>query len=161
MANKRKKNSYIPKSFESTQNRGDTSSNIYMSMLQSDAFKALNARQRDLYTHCKSQYYGERKHLIKDLHEIEPDAEKQLPYFTMNWWKVNTFFAIYTNQNTFRSDMNKLIEVGLIDCVNCGAFSRTKSIYRFSDRWRTYGTDEFTIPESVKTVSMRRKEKKA
>ena len=52
--------------------------------------------------------------------------------------------------------MAALIEHGLIDCVQSGYSTRSKSLYRFSTRWQLYGTDRFTVPVSVMTTSMLR-----
>ncbi|MFR1625219.1 MAG: hypothetical protein ACLSU1_10560 [[Eubacterium] siraeum] len=56
--------------------------------------------------------------------------------------------------------MTALIEKGFITCVECGAITRTKSIYRFSSMWQKYGTEAFTITAQDKTLAMQRKEKK-
>ena len=75
----------------------------------------------------------------------------------MNWAKVrkpDSLYCLYTNRNAFIDDMTALITFGFVDCVVSGAICKTKTLYRLSDRWRFYGTDKFSIPENVKTVSM-------
>lgn len=140
----KRKTSYVPKSFESNGSKGDTSANIYMSMLTSPAFVRLTPRQKTLYVYCKAQYYGEK-------HKAEQEQ------FTMNRSKWHNLYGLYSNGGTryFYEDMSKLIAVGLIDCVSCGADARQKSIYRFSSRWLKYGTNEYVLPEQVKTIACR------
>lgn len=134
---------YEKKPFESTGASSDTSANIYMSMLTSKAFAALTDKQKILYIYCKGQYYAEK-------------GKEQRDHFTMNKSKWQKLYGLYNagNEKGFYRDMNRLIEVGLIDCVSCGADARVKSIYRYSDRWQLYGTEAFNIPANVMTIAM-------
>lgn len=143
-----RKKPYQKKSFESTGAASDTSANIYMSMRLSAAWKELTAKQRDLYSCCKAQYYAEKR---------KPN-DNQLA-FTMNQAKWCDLYALYTvsNHRMFYRDMSALIEKGFIVCVECGKATRTKSIYAFSDKWQWYGTDAFEILPSEMTSSMRRR----
>lgn len=141
---------YQKKSFESTGKSSDTSANIYMSMLLSDAWKDLTAQQQRLYLYCKSQYYAEK---------VKPNGDPLC--FTMNQSKWADLYGIYKRKNaaSFYRDISALIEHGFISCVECGAVTRTKSIYRFSDKWQQFGTPAFVILPNEKTIAMRRKEK--
>ena len=56
----RRKPPYQKKPFESNGASNDTSANLYMSMLLSDAWRALTAQQQRLYLYCKAQYYAEK-----------------------------------------------------------------------------------------------------
>lgn len=136
---------YEKKKFESTGTSSDTSSNIYESMLLSAAWLSLSATQQVLYITCKSQYYSEKQ---------KPNGNRE--QFTMNKYKWLTKYQLYTNSNSagFYRDMGELINKGFIKCVYCGANSRTKSIYQYSDKWQLYGTDSFFIPNKDKTISM-------
>jgi len=140
----KRRTSYVPKAFESNGAKSDTSANIYMSMLMSTAFMELNPRQKTLYLYCKAQQYAEK-------HTEEQEQ------FTMNRSKWNNLYHLYSNGNSgsFYKDMSRLIEVGLVDCVSCGADSRQKSIYRLSSRWHEFGTDAYVLPEQVKTIALR------
>jgi len=142
---------YEKKPFESTGISSDTSANIYMSMLRSKAWRQLTAQQRDLYVHCKSQYYAEKK---------KPNGDQLC--FTMNQSKWCDLYKLYkkTNAKGFYRDMAALIAYGFIECVECGANTRKKSIYRLSDMWQKYGTDAFLVLPSSKTSAMLRKERK-
>ena len=53
--------------------------------------------------------------------------------------------------------MAALIENGFVTCAECGAATRTKSIYRFSSMWQKYGTPDFEVSPAEMTLSMRRK----
>lgn len=148
----RKPRTYQKKPFESTGTSSDTSANLYMSMLLSPAWQDLTAQQQRLYLYCKAQYY----------------AEKQKPgndplCFTMNQSKWSSLYRLYEKSNAkgFYRDMTELIEHGFITCVQCGAITRTKSIYRFSSMWQKYETEAFCVSMAEKTLGMQRKERKA
>lgn len=146
----RRKQTYQKRPFESTGTSSDTSANLYMSMLLSDAWKDLTAQQQRLYLYCKAQYY----------------AEKQKPHddvlcFTMNQSKWCGLYKLYekTNAKGFYRDMGELIAHGFVSCVECGAISRTKSVYQFSSKWQQFGTEAFTVLPSEMTIGMRKKAK--
>lgn len=130
-----KKKRYIPKRFESSGISGDTSANIYNSMLFSEVWFSLSKSQQILYIYCKAQYYGEKKKpkpMYKQLTE-----EEQMRCFTMNkakWCKVCRLYKD-GSQRLFIHDMKALIEKGFIDLIEDGKYSRTKNIYALSDRW--------------------------
>lgn len=146
----RRKQTYQKKPFESTGANNDTSANIYMSMLLSDAWKDLTAQQQRLYLYCKAQYYAEKRKPRDDI-----------LCFTMNQSKWCGLYHLYekTNAKGFYRDMEALIAHGFISCVECGAITRTKSIYQFSSKWQQYGTDTFTVLPSEMTIGMRKKAK--
>ena len=145
MAKKRK---YIKQAFESTGANSDTSANIYMSMLISPAWQDLTANQQRLYLYCKLQYYAERQ---------KPRADDPLT-FTMNRGKWCTLYHLYTagNARSFYRDMSELISRGFVSCVESGACTRTKSVYRFSAKWRDYGTPAFTISPAEMNTPLRK-----
>ena len=154
----KKTNSYMPKPFESTiGSKKDTSANIYMSMLKSNAFMSLTSSQKVLYLYCKSQQYG-----MPTNERAKSELIDKLEDFTVSEYKWKETFKLYSkaNRSKFYKDMNKLIEVGLIDCVRPGQSSRTKNIYKFSSRWLKYGTEDFEIPESAKSAAYKHQEAK-
>lgn len=130
----KKKNKYIPKPFESTGERSDTSANIYMSMLEHPSFKALSTGAKVLYLYCKAQYYGEKSKPCPKYETLTENERQQC--FTMNKRKWARLYEIYGSDHTFRRDMDQLIKAGFVDIVENGKSSRTKSIYMLSDRWR-------------------------
>ncbi|WP_026498924.1 hypothetical protein [Butyrivibrio sp. WCD2001] len=140
---KRKKNDFQMKSFEGVGTKfvgihgalmADTFTRISESMLQSNAYKSLKPRQRDLYIHCKAQWIGKHKprHDFKDVPELDSD---DLFYFNFD---VAVEYGLYTPKSShlFYNDMKALIESGFIDKVVSGKAHKKKNIYRYSDRWR-------------------------
>ncbi|MDL2232248.1 hypothetical protein LJC63_01540 [Ruminococcaceae bacterium OttesenSCG-928-L11] len=146
----RRKKEYTKQSYESTGISWDTSANIYISMLQSKAWAELTAKQQVLYLYCKAQRYAEKKKPSGDLS------------FTMNRSKWCDLYGLYTvaNNRMFYRDMAALIGRGFIICLECGAITRTKSVYAFSDMWQNYGTDRFVIPPDHMTKYMLNEVKK-
>ena len=108
---------------------------IYESMLLNPVFQSLNLRQRFLYVVCKAQYYGKRKP-ERDFKDVEEYQGKEL--FYLNWGTVQRY-GIYkpTMHSGFYKDMKALIDAGLIERVTSGKNQRTKSVYRYSSKWRT------------------------
>lgn len=147
-----RKKPYQKKSFESTGASNDTSANIYMSMLLSSAWRALSAQQQRLYLYCKAQYYAEKQ---------KPNGDNMA--FTLNRSKWADLYGLYERSNGkgFARDMSALIELGFVSCAECGAITRTKSVYRFSDMWKKYGTPDFQVSEQeiTQAVAHRRKAK--
>lgn len=129
----KKKN--VRKDFESLKPSGDTFARIYKTMVTSEAFKSLSKKQRLLYVYMKMEYYGQPN-------KNRPDKNKlELFYFNRGIYKNK--YELYTNDGSFYRDRDALIEKGFIDCVRNGLTTRQKSIYRFSNRWRQYGTPYF------------------
>lgn len=148
---RRVKSKYQKKTFESSGAASDTSANIYMSMLLSNAWRDLTANQQRLYLYCKSQYYGEKG---------KPNDDPLC--FTMNQSKWSGLFGLYEKSNAkgFYRDMSALIEHGFVACQESGAITRTKSIYRFSDGWQRWGTRDFQVSVNELNTSLRRKRAK-
>ena len=142
-----RKRRYEKRRFESDGRSNDVSANIYLSMMLSPAWMALTNNQRNLYVYCKLQYYAEKK---------KPNGDSEL--FTMNQAKWSKLYGLYkeNNASSFYRDMAALINHGFIKCEECGKTTRTKSIYRYSDMWQKYGTDEFEISLSDMTEGMRK-----
>lgn len=145
----KRKTPYQKKPFESNGASSDTSANLYVSMLLSDAWRSLTAQQQRLYLYCKAQYYAEKQ---------KPNGNPLC--FTMNQAKWCGLYRLYEKSNAkgFYRDMAALIEAGFVSCIECGATTRTKSIYRFSAMWQKYGTPAFEVAPADMTLSMRRKE---
>jgi hypothetical protein len=135
-----KRRKYKPKDFESTGVSNDTSANIYESMLQSPAWKDLKPRERQLYLYCKSQYYGKRKP-SKDYPDIE--AFQSAECFYLNLASVVNY-GIYkrSGNKEFYSDMKTLAEHGFIEVVSSGRYTKTKSIYKYSSKWKNWKKTE-------------------
>lgn len=145
---KGKREKYIKKPFESTGVSNDVSANLYLSMLTSPAWLDLSAQQKTLYTYCKLQLYGEKQKPADDV-----------TTFTMNQSKWADRYKLYQKSNFkgFSRDMAALISHGFLTCTECGATTRTKSIYRLSSAWQRWGTNAFEILPHEMTLSMARK----
>jgi hypothetical protein len=130
----RRKESYKPKSFESDQNKSDTSSNIYMSMLMSESWQKLSKNAQILYVYCKAQYYAEKTKPKPQLRQLTEQEQRQC--FTMNKSKWQSLYGIYPSDNgQFNKDMKQLIDNGFIELIENGKNTRTKSIYMLSNKW--------------------------
>lgn len=158
-----KKKKFIPKRFESVSQAGDVSANIYVSMLMSLAWQTLTPRQKTLYTCCKAQYYSSSNNKAGFDEQFRNDRDYFV--FPQHLWFKNKSETdqsdtpmkshnLYGNKRSFYSDMGALIDHGFIDCVQCGADLRKKTLYRFSDRWHDYGKPGYMVPENVKTIAM-------
>lgn len=160
MGRSKRKETYIPKTFESERSfltpkkdgskATDVSANIYISMLQSMAWHNLTGKQKELYLYCKAQYYGEKKSKSEHLTEYEKlEKENNIDIskrFTMNKSKWLEIYHIYADstQRYFYSDMKELIKNGFIRVLEKGDNTRSKNIYEFSDKWRDLGVYEPT-----------------
>lgn len=147
MARKKK----VPNSWESDKPCSEAFFSIVCdSMLKSDAWKQLSSNQKVLYITCKIQGFKRN-----DKASFDEQYRGNPRYFTMNRYKYTKVYALYNsnNQKGFHRDMDALIEHGFIECVISGRATRSKSLYRFSEKWKKYGTDEFYISPKVRTVS--------
>lgn len=139
----KKKVKYIKKSFESVgTTTNDVSSNIYMSMLTSNAWENLSTKQQQLYVYCKAQYYGQSGRRAAD----KTDNSKF--YFNRVLWQDTYKLYKKGGETRFYKDMSKLIENGFIKCIKCGKHTRTKSIYQFSNKWQYWNTTKFELVPS-------------
>lgn len=150
----RRKERYVPKSFESCadilpkrkngNSATDVSANIYISMLMSQAWHNLTGKQKELYLYCKAQYYGEKKnnddHLTKyeKIEKQQPNIERR---FTMHKSKWDEIYGIYSSNGKrhFYDDMKALVDNGFIKVVENGKKTRTKNIYEYSNEWTKLG----------------------
>lgn len=95
---------------------------IEHNLVNSEAFKGLNANTKWLCVEFRLRFYGDnRKHII----------------FTYK--EAKEIMAI----NTFIKSRNKLIEHGIIDIIKRGGLERQPMIYGLSDRWKKFGTKDF------------------
>lgn len=151
---KRKKEIYKPRAFESEptflpqnekgKHNTDTSANIYISMLQSQAWHNLTYKQKELYLYCKAQQFGETKKKSEHLTEYEKENKIDVDLskrFTMNKSKWFNIYGLYTknSQRHFYKDIKALIDNGFVIAVEKGQITRTKNIYEYTDKWRSLG----------------------
>ena len=121
----RRKQKYVPKRYESRKQSGDISANIYASMMHSAAWQNLTSNAIRLYLYMKLQLYGQKS---------IPEQGEECFYFNKAMWK-NTY-QLYTNQAQFYKDRDLLVKNGFIEIIEHGQNTRTKAIYKFSDKWQ-------------------------
>jgi len=96
---------------------------IEHNLANSEAFKSLSIYAKWLYMEFKFRFYGDnKKHIIFTYQE----AKKLM------------------HPDTFTKCRNKLIENGLIDIIKRGGLYNKTNIYGLSDRWKKFGTKDFT-----------------
>ena len=123
MSKQRKR--YTPKKYESRKPNGDISANIYLSMIQSKAWRELTPNAMRLYLYMKLQLYGQKS---------LTDCGEEYFYFNKAMW--HDTYHIYTNQAQFYKDRDMLVSNGFIEIVERGQNTRTRAIYKFSDKWQ-------------------------
>ena len=126
--------------------KGQVFSGIYATQIQSPAWKRLSYKQRDTFLQMRMQEHT----------KVHPPAEfgTRTFYFPKSLWCAT--LELYRKNEQFYADVDALIEYGFIDCVSSGYTTKEKSVYRFSDRWKLYGTEYFEVPQSVKRMTVRR-----
>ncbi len=126
---------------------------LYDDLLDSPAFHDLTAREKVLLIFCRRESHGRAM--------AEGEHDERL--FYMNKSLRTTIHELYKPSDTrqFEHDMAALIAHGFVDLVKSGYETRTKSLYRLSDRWNHWGTRAFGTPENVKTVHLQNEEAKA
>lgn len=119
---------------------------ICRDMQRSKAWHELNLRQQGLYLHLKSKFRVNRETLENNANDISiPTSEAK---------------EKYGNLNTFRKDMDTLIDYGFIKQIVSGVPTMSVSIYGFSYRWKDYGTERFFIPNEDRRYKKKPKENK-
>lgn len=152
-ASKGKKKPHKLRDFESTAPYSDTTANIPMTMLRSSAWQDLSAQQKILYLTMKSQLYSKPRKPVPDDDEC----------FTFNRSKWADMFGLYksNNEKGFIRDRDALIEHGFIVCIEDGSVTRTKNIYKYSDKWKTWNGGEYKPAPQDMTASMRSARRRA
>ena len=135
---------------------------IPITVFESEAFKSLTSRQRDLYIHCRAEQFHPKRY--------KPDKEDTTKfYFNMLIWSDSTDpttarkgYGLYSTNHRehFYRDMDALIVCGFIRCVYCGANAKQRNIYQYSDKWKLYGKQGFEILPEEMTKSLFNKRKK-
>ena len=109
---------------------------IYDDLLESDAFRTLTARQKDLYLKCVSLYKNARipKQDYPNLEWITGENEFYISKATV--LKCGLYPA--SSVSNLYKDMDALEEHGLVKKLSSGMAQHKKSIYSFSDEWKEY-----------------------
>ena len=132
---KRRNKSYELYTWESTNPKKDTTSNISETMLLNPNFIELKDKQKVLYMYLKAQRFGKRKP-IQDFKEVEAYRSEACFYFGLS---DALKYGLYTeaNKGRFYSDMKALEDAGFIRRISKGAKGRNRSIYMYADGWWT------------------------
>ena len=119
----------------------DTTTLLTYSMMISDAFRDLTARQRMLYVYAKSQFYGARSRPCNDYKDIDVFKEYNgSRYFYLNHRLLSDVFGLYPKDNhrDLYKDIKALIEHGFIEKYSGGRSNRSRAIYRYSEWWKDW-----------------------
>jgi len=134
-----KKNNKI---FESWQTKGKSNfMQIFHDMFDSEAWKSLNAHDRDLYMHMLRKH---QRKVISGYIEKSNCDDISMP---------KSEYEKFMNQRTFYKSIDKLIEHGFVKVVRNGYAAKICNIYGFSDMWKLYGTKGFEIKEEFRRLS--------
>lgn len=127
---------------------GDPYVALYASMTNSRAWHSLTGNQRELYRFCRSQISAKQKP-CSEFPDYEPYQDDAVFYMGNALGITLGLYAARNGKisNTFYKDLRVLEERGFIDCLINRRKSRKKSIFRFTDRWKTYGQAD---PEAQK-----------
>lgn len=129
-----RKKSFSHRDFESKTEKGKFTK-ICNDMMESVAWQALSRSQISLYLTLKSKYTAKVSSGM-----LISDNARDISMPTKEAAKM------YSNLNTFRNDIDALIEAGFIDLVQSGWNTRTANIYGLSDRWKKYGQPNYEVP---------------
>lgn len=136
---RQQKTQYIRKSYESqkagieNKNKKEPFASLYVTMLTSEAWRNLSLGARNLYTYMKLEATGTDPEKKFQKENLKPEQF----YFNRAVCKKYGF----SNPNQFGKWRDELVEHGFIDLVECGRWTRTKSIYALSDRWHSDGEE--------------------
>lgn len=113
---------------------------IYTDLLHSDAFCDMSSRQQILYVNIAAQRYGAKYRPCKDFPNASEFRDDENPAFYFNFALASEKCRLYSKngRKEFYADMRSLKEHGFITEVANGRANHTKSIYRYSAKWRTW-----------------------
>lgn len=124
--------------------RADTFVRFSVSLHLSEAFQSLKNRQKMLLISMMQQKTGYRKP-SQEIAEDSPyyDKVKGEYCFFFPYRTAIEFCPEYTNNHSrLYSDIKVLIDRGFIEVVYSGKTSKTKSVYRYSEKWKSWKTAE-------------------
>lgn len=119
----RKKKDYGFKLFEGTSTKG-RHLRITVSMMDSKAWKELSCHSIALYIHMKAKFNYDNE---DDISFTYAEGQKLM------------------NEATFSKSLDQLNDLGFIKVIRSGWTTRTATIYGFSDQWKHYGTEKFSV----------------
>ena len=114
------------KPFESRNDHGQFTK-ITIDMIKSKAWEHLSLRQRGLYVTMKALYNPK-------IYTAGINVKESNEQFT---FPKEAWGPLYNNNGrAWRLDLAALINYGFINLAESGWTTRTKNVYRFSDRWK-------------------------
>jgi len=146
----KKRQQYKPRAFESKGKRkkksgkevADTFAMVFLTMLESPAYKDLTTRQQALYIWIKAQLCGADRHPRIDYPEqTYPEYEeiRKDTSFYFSWANaLETGLYTKSMQKNFSCDMQALKNHGLIDIVMNGKAHRKRTVYKYSSEWQKW-----------------------
>ena len=120
--------------YESSQADKDTSANIFISMMLSDAWQDLNDSARVIYLYMKAQRFGQKD--VKDNDYMGESVTYGKDCFYFNRGLLKKFGK--TDPTTCKKAIDNLISHGFIELVHDGKRTRTNSIYKYSSNWKNW-----------------------
>lgn len=105
-------------------------------LTHSEAFRCLSGKQKSLYLLCMQQLKA-----VMTPRKIYPSVDQVCgddTFFLTFSTACNDGLYKVKSESTFRRDMAKLQEVGLIRCISNGKNRRIKSVYQMSSEWQAY-----------------------
>lgn len=138
MSGKKRKADSTYYSFESDE--GGKFSRIFSDMLKSAPWHDLDAAARNLYVCCKDQFFYQDAHP-----KITDNAETNKYYFYMNRGMWQKTYDLFKSKATFYKAMKALVTHGFVEVYRSGWNTRTKSIYRYSNKWHGWTAKDGVI----------------
>lgn len=118
---------------------------IYRTLWKSKAWRDTKGRPHDLYLAIRFQwnYIGKQGTPSADYPNKKEFQRPDAVYMNKAVARALGLYVKVEGGNflnrDFYNDLKRLEEVGLIDCLQRGKNTRTKSVYVPSDRWKKYG----------------------
>lgn len=112
--------------------KSEPKATIWLSMLKSPAYQSLTASALILHEICLTQTFSKKKTKVGDyrLDELE---------FCLSYGYLHSQYPeLFTTDSKISRAKKELLEKGFIEEVSAGGKLGQRSIYRMSDRWKTY-----------------------
>ena len=139
---RKQKQDYSPQGFETILGTANCNLNarIYDAMMDSNAWMKLSKNAIVLYLNMKRQYYGQKTisgyetNLVKTSRGYTSVRPSEYFYFNEYLWKRK--YKLFSNNSSFYKARDMLVKYGFIEIVVNGRYTKTRSIYKFSDKWK-------------------------
>jgi hypothetical protein len=140
MGNSKSKNSFKPRTWETKEGK-KLSSVLYASMLESPAYMDLSDKATRVYTYMKLQFFGVKQ-------DDKPSGNDN--QFVFNKAMYTQTYKLCSNWEQFALVSHELVKNGFIEEVENGHTTRTKNVYRYSNKWQTWNHgDDFRTKDMI------------